>query len=107
MSNNTDTDSATPASGSQVQRVVRRVRISVGALVSQDCAFGTWPATADGPDVDPSIIFDAEWMGRWWDCRTNGYGRRSWLGETGGYGNGSIFAYDIDSVTAADDEPND
>jgi hypothetical protein len=46
--------------------------------------------------------FDADWNGRWWDCRADGFGRRTWLGETGGYGNGSIFVHDINGVAFAD-----
>lgn len=78
--------------------VTARVRIKVGALVGQDHAFGRWPWTRDGVDVDQDMVFDAEWDGRWWDCRADGYGRKSWLGDTRGYGNGSIGVMDLDGV---------
>jgi hypothetical protein len=87
---------------------VGRVRINVGAAVAQDMAFGRWPATRAGGDVDPDMVFDAEWNAGvgYWDCRADGYGRRTWKGEAGGYGNGSIFAFGRDSVTLLDDAPN-
>jgi hypothetical protein len=82
----------------------RRVRINIGALVGQDFGTGKWPATAAGEDVDPDMEFDAEWTGEWWDCRADGFGRRSWRGEAGAYGNGSIFVFDINGVTFADQD---
>ncbi len=102
-------DTTPHAGGSQVERGVRRVRINVGARVSQDMAFGRWPATRVGGDIDPGMEFDAEWNAGvgYWDCRADGYGRRTWLGEGGGYGNGSIFAFGRDSVTLLDDAPNE
>jgi hypothetical protein len=101
-------DENSQAVGARVDRGVGRVRINVGAAVAQDMAFGRWPATRAGSDIDPSMVFDAEWHAgvEYWDCRADGYGRRSWLGEGGGYGNGSIFALGRDSVTLVDDEPN-
>lgn len=75
-----------------------KVRIKVGTTVAQDHGIGKWPATKAGDDVDPNMEFDAEWNGKFWDCRADGYGRRSWKGETGGYGNGSIFAFGEDGV---------
>lgn len=75
-----------------------KVRIKTGTLISQDHAIGRWPASRNGDDVDENMEFDAEWNGSRWDCRADGVGRRSWLGETGGYGNGSIFVHDKDGV---------
>lgn len=70
------------------------VRIRVGATVSQDFGVGRWPATKSGEDVDPDMEFEAEWTGKYWDCRADGFG----LKEGGGYGNGSIFAFGMDAV---------
>lgn len=97
----------TAAGASPVDCHVGRVRINLGARVAQDRAFGRWPATRAGEDVDPDMVFDAEWNARfgYWDCRADGYGRRNWLGEEGGYGNGSIFAFGRDSVTLLDGAP--
>ena len=89
-----------------VERGVRRVRINVGALVSQDHGVGIWPATRGGEEVDSDMAFDAEWNGHWWDCRADGFGRRTWLGEPGGYGNGSIFVHNREGVTVLEDTPN-
>ena len=97
----------TTAGSSPVECQVRRVRIKVGAIVSQDHAFGRWPATRAGGDVDPDMVFDAEYSGAgYWECRADGHGRRSWMGEEGGYGNGSIYAFGDDAVTVLGDGPN-
>lgn len=99
---NDEATDTTTAGGSPLDGVVRRVRIKVGALVSQDFGYGRWPATKSGEDVSPDMEFDAEWTGEWWDCMADGFGRRAWLGEGGGYGNGSIFVHDINGVEYAD-----
>jgi hypothetical protein len=80
----------------------KRVRIKVGSFVSQDRATGHWPGTASGVDADPNMIFNAKWSGKYWDCRADGFGARKYLGEEGGYGNGPIFAFGIDSVEIID-----
>ena len=98
----TDTTQTTPE-GHSFERQVLRVRINTGALVSQDRVVGQWPATASGAVVDQDMEFDAEWTGRWWECRADGHGRRSWAGEVGGYGNGSIFVHSLDGVTIVDE----
>ena len=95
-----------PAGGTPVERTVRRVRIKVGSLISQDHGVGRWPATQSGQDVRDDMEFDAEWTGKWWDCRADDFGRRAWLGEGGGYGNGSIFVHALDGVELVEDEPN-
>lgn len=81
--------------------VKENVRINIGASIMQDMAFGRWPATRDGKEVDPDMVFEAEWVANrgYWDCMADGFGRRKWLGEAGGYGNGSIFVLGEDSVT--------
>jgi hypothetical protein len=94
------------AGAGPVEREVRRVRIKVGSMVVQDYACGQWPANRAGADIDPETVFDAEWNGKYWECRADGYGRQSWKGEVGGYGNGSIFVCRRDGVTAVDPEPN-
>jgi hypothetical protein len=88
-----------------VERTVRRVRINAGEPIMQDHGFTRWPMSAGGP-VDPDTVFDAEWNGRYWDCRADGHGRRTWLNEPGGYGNGSIFVSNLEGVTVLDDAPN-
>lgn len=98
----TDMTQTTPE-GRSFERQVLRVRINTGALVSQDRGIGRWPATASGAEVNPDMEFDAEWTGRWWECSADGYGRRSWDGEVGGYGNGSIFVHSLDGVTIVDE----
>ena len=91
-----------PAPLGPVKRRVRRVRIKSGSLVSQDHGIGRWPATRAGDPIDPGMEFDAEWNFNHWECRADGYGRRSWKGEEGGYGNGSIFVHDRDGVEFCD-----
>jgi hypothetical protein len=51
--------------------------------------------------------FDAEFDGRFWECRADGHGRKSWLGEPGGYGSGCFTVFDRDGVKVLDDAPND
>ena len=94
-----------PAVLGPVERRVRRVRINVGEPIFQDHGVCRWPMTASGPN-NPGLVFDAEWNGSYWDCRADGHGRRSWLNEPGGYGNGSIFVSNLEEVTALDDAPN-
>lgn len=75
-----------------------KVRIKPGTTVAQDHMVGKWPTTRSGDNIDTNMEFDAEWNGIYWDCRADGYGRKSWDGELGGYGNGSIFAFGKDGV---------
>ena len=93
---------AQPAGHGPVDRLVRRVRIIPGSLVSQDFGIGRWPATKAGDPIDPDMEFDAEWNFNHWECRSDGYGRRTWLGESGGYGNGSISVHQQDGVEFVD-----
>ena len=79
--------------------MAEKVRINVGARCGQDHAFGRWPATRSGEDVDPNMVFDADWRYNHWECRSDGFGRRTWLGESGGYGNGAISVFGRDGVT--------
>lgn len=73
-----------------------KVRIKVGKTIIHDQSLRAWPV----PGVDPDMEFDAEWCSPFWDCRSDDYGRKEWEGETGGYGNGSIFAFGEDAVEA-------
>ena len=78
-----------------------KVRIKIGARVMQDRGFGRWPSCypPSGCDFDPTMIFDAEKRrDGGWECRANGFGRRIWLGEQGGYGSGSVTVIDYDGV---------
>lgn len=90
------------AADSPVERRVRLGRIRRGALVGQDFACGRWPwARSDEVDVDMEFDIEPQRDGRW-DCRANGFGRRTWAGETGGYGSGSITVFDADGVEFLD-----
>lgn len=83
-----------------MDKVTKIVRIKVGATVVQDHGIGKWPYTKAGDEVDQDMEFDAELDGsrKFWNCRADGYGRRRWKGETGGYGNGSILVFGEDGV---------
>lgn len=105
MRKDTRSETLPPAGGSQVDRLVGRVRINVGAYVGQDHAFGRWPYSRGGEDIDPDMVFDAKWDGRCWECRADGHGRKTWLGEPGEYGNGCIYVTKFDGVTMLDDAP--
>lgn len=85
-------------------RLVGRGRINVGASVCQDHSYGCWPATASGKHIDPDTIFDVEWDGYMWECIADGFGRRSWLGERGGYGNGAFHVARFSGVTLIGDD---
>lgn len=91
---------ANPAVLGPVQRMVRRVRINAGALVSRDFGVGRWLPPQDSSGAGADIAFDGEWMGMWWVCRADGFGR------PGKYGSGAIFVHDRDGVTLLDDAPN-
>jgi len=99
-------ETAAPAVGTPLDGDVGRARINAGVLVAQDFGCGRWPATKAGENVDPEMVFDVEWMGTFWECRADGFGRRTWLGEHGGYGNGAIFVFDRNGLTLLDQEPN-
>jgi hypothetical protein len=81
---------------------VKRVKIKVGSRVLQDRSNGIWPSTASAEKVDPDMIFEAKWTGKVWDCVADGFGMLKINGQTGEYGNGSIFAFGIDSVEVID-----
>jgi hypothetical protein len=93
-----------PADEGQPDRIVRRVRINVGATVGQDLDYNRWPITRSGQVVDPAMVFDAEWNGRHWECRANGFGRRTRVGLPSEYGNGALYVFCRDSVTLLDGE---
>ena len=99
-------EETTPADGAPFERLVKRVRINIGALVSQDHAYGRWPWSAATRQVDPDMVFEADYYGKHWECRAAGYGNREWLGERGGYGDGAINAFGKNSVTLLDDTFN-
>ena len=92
-----------------VERLVGRVRIKEGASIFQDHHFGKWPnccppnSEYEGEEYqyvakNPDMEFDGEWNGRYWDCKSDGYGHLKSRGDTGAYGNGSIFVIGLDSV---------
>ena len=84
-------------------------KIKIGAGIFQDHHFGKWPnccppAKEYKGEVyeyqarNPDMLFEVEWTGGHWDCRADGYGHLSSNGDTGEYGNGSIFVKDRDGV---------
>lgn len=84
-----------------------KVRIKPGVVVMQDHHFGRWPGTASGEPIDPDTVFDAELVGETWICRADGFGRRTWEGDPGGYGNGAFFVRGVNSVIRIDAGPED
>lgn len=58
-------------------------------------------------DVDK--VFDVEelkgWGGDEFELRADGYGRRSWLGEEGEYGNGCIHIRHLENLVFLDETP--
>lgn len=85
-----------------------KVRIKRGTAIMQDHRFSNWPACVppqheyEGEDYrreakDPDMIFDAQWMGDYWDCFAHGYGVIE-SADRNAYGNGSIFVTGFDSV---------
>jgi hypothetical protein len=75
-----------------------RGRIKAGALVSQDRAFGCWPFTHRDDNNKVDLVFDIVDKITYYECIADGYGRRSWLGEQGQYGNGSIYVRDKNGI---------
>ena len=83
-------------------------RIKIGAKIHQDRHFLTWPdclPPKKKPVVDPEMVFYVTWVrsgnGGHWDCVAPGYGQLG-TGNSGDYGNGSIFVYDKDGVELVD-----
>jgi len=81
-------------------------RIKRGTGIFHDHYFAKWPNCCpprieyDGEEYqheakDPDMVFEVEWTGRYWDCKADGYGMH---GESGEYGNGSIFVNNRDGV---------
>jgi len=98
-----------PADEGPLGRIVGRGRIVEGAGIFQDHQGGKWPQCCpprseyNGEQYqyrakDPDMIFDAEWNGRYWDCKADGYGYLRSNGEPGEYGNGSIFVHAFEGV---------
>ena len=79
-------------------------RIKIGAKIYQDKHFLTWPdclPPRKNPVVDPEMVFFVTWRssgnGGYWDCVAPGYGQLG-TGDSGNYGNGSIFVHDKEGV---------
>ena len=68
-------------------------KIRVGAHVAQDRAYGKWPFEYNGVTLDPDMVFDIVSNSSRYECIADGHGRRSGLGQTGGYGNGPITVF--------------
>ena len=81
-----------------------KVRIKVGAMVTQDHAVGHWPSClppAGWGDVDPCMAFEAEQTVRgYWHCKADGFGGGIPGAPPGRYGNGGITVLDADGVEA-------
>ena len=78
-------------------------RIKLGAGLMQDYHFGRWPyclvpkSQGGGYEAkNPNMLFDVEWKGSYWDCRTDGFGKTK--DGKGEYGCGSIFVSDKHGV---------
>jgi hypothetical protein len=79
-----------------------KFRIAPGTRCWQDFRPLDWPRPGD----DPNTEFDVETLVNTVEdppfthvCRADGYGRRDWLGEAGGYGSGAIYVRAGDSET--------
>jgi hypothetical protein len=95
-----------------------RVKIKKGAPLIQNNRAGIWPFCCP-PDSEyageeykyvaknPDMEFEARWTGQYWRCKANGYGSLKIYGDTGEYGNGSIFVYAFDGVEILQDLPMD
>jgi len=69
-----------------------KVRIKPGTRITQDRAFGSWPSTASGQDVDPNMVFQGRRIWNGWECQADGFG------HPGKYGNGAISVVGEDGV---------
>lgn len=89
--------------------IVGRGRIVEGAGIYQDHHFAKWPQCCppkseyEGEEYlyrakDKNMVFDVEWNGCFWNCRADGYGFMRSRGESGEYGNGSIYLSRFDGV---------
>jgi hypothetical protein len=91
---------ATTTAGSRKPMSSVKVRINEGTTVSMDFGVSNWPHLPGGmADVD--MVFEANWNGKWWDCRADGYG------NPGKYGSGSIYVHSLDGVRSVDDFAGD
>lgn len=86
----------------EVGKVVQ-ARIKMGVGIYQDMRFMKWPhcLAPNRAKVDPEMVFDAIWKGRYWDCSAPGYGKFG--GDN--YGNGSIFVDGLDNVEVVEASP--
>jgi len=74
--------------------------IKVGASIFQDHHYGKWPSCLPPGSPcryeadDPYMVFDIEWRDTgpgYWECKADGFGHMKSKGDSGSYGNGSIF----------------
>ena len=88
--------------------VIRKARIRTGSRFSIDFSTGVWPGWMTA-DVDK--VFDVEEFKAGerdeFELRADGYGRRSWLGEEGGYGNGCIYICRLENLIFIDEALQD
>jgi len=75
-----------------------RVKIKDGAFISHDFGYFNWPNCRPPKEIKANIDyeFDAEWTGRYWDCKRPGYGIINDCNDA--YGNGSIFVFNKEDV---------
>lgn len=64
-------------------------------LIAYDHSVCRWPVLGN---VDEDMVFDIENDGGFYECYADGFGRRSWIGEKGGYGCGSITVFHEDGI---------
>lgn len=76
-----------------------QARIKIGATIGQDHAMGRWPwcLAPGGKDEadDPDMVFEAQYKDGVIDLRAHGFGLH---GVKDGYGNGSIYVWDIEDL---------
>lgn len=75
-----------------------KAKIKPGTPIFHDHWYLSWPWVSGGQQANPDTVFDVELGSSGFECRADGYGRRSWAGESGGYGSGAIHIFDRDGL---------
>ena len=86
---------------------VKTVRIRIGAGVWQDFRWFTWMSIkkAEGPQIDPYMLFRATITGNRCACTADGFGFGVRGEPAGAYGNGALMVdvKDVIEVTEAEE----